>query len=393
MKRTLAILLTLTMLVSLVACGGNSNTSQSGAPPSGSAPSADSAPSAEPPAEVTDWDDLIDKDITIGIALFNYSNNWCAYQKNAMINYIDTWNGSHENQIDYIMTDAAGKQATQNDQIDTLIAKNIDVLICYVCESTGAIMVAEKCKAAGIPVAFLNTKVAGEALESYDRSWFVGSNNEDKAIVQTQIIDDLLDKSFADVDKNGDGKINMFYIQGPNNEDMAICLNAVEDWLENGKYKGVVEMVGHENNTSFSSSEAMEITETWIGRYGSEIELLLSHTDAMLMGAMEALVSADLLSESGGVYCIASNSLPEAQEYIKAGVQYSSVLTNPYEQAETIMKIAMASACDVDTNYGDVLHLTDYEFRNGKIVYITLQPIYKENVDVAAQAYGMASEK
>lgn len=54
---------------------------------------------------------------------------------------------------------------------------------------------------------------------------------------QMDMIFELLDEKFDDVDKNGDGKINMFYIQGPPNEDMSICYDTVKARIAESKYK------------------------------------------------------------------------------------------------------------------------------------------------------------
>ena len=147
----------------------------------------------------------IDRDITVGISLFNYSNNWCSWQRNAMLNWFDQCENEH---IEYYMSDAQNDQAKQNDAVDTMLARGVDVLICYVVQSSGASAIAQKCEAANVPVIFLNTKVDGPSLSDFERTWFIGADNESKAHMQMDMIFELLDEKFDDVDKNGDGKIN-----------------------------------------------------------------------------------------------------------------------------------------------------------------------------------------
>ena len=106
----------------------------------------------------------IDHDITVGISLFNYSNNWCSWQRNAMLNWFDQCENEH---IQYYMSDAQNDQAKQNDAVDTMLARGVDVLICYVVQSSGASAIAQKCEAAGVPVIFLNTKVDGPSLSDF----------------------------------------------------------------------------------------------------------------------------------------------------------------------------------------------------------------------------------
>ncbi len=335
----------------------------------------------------------IDRDITVGISLFNYSNNWCSWQRNAMLNWFDQCENEH---IEYYMSDAQNDQAKQNDAVDTMLARGVDVLICYVVQSSGASAIAQKCEAANVPVIFLNTKVDGPSLSDFERTWFIGADNESKAHMQMDMIFELLDEKFDDVDKNGDGKINMFYIQGPPNEDMSICFDTVKTRIAESKYKDTLVLLEQQNSNN-STANCKEIADAWVGKYGEEIELTLAHTDAQAAGAIAAYMSAGLLSEEGGVYVLASNCLPDAQVYIRDGVQYASVLTDPWWQGTTCIKMALSAAMGNDQTYGDLLYGFDedvkFSEKNPKIVYIVLTGITKDNVDIAKGAYDRATRE
>ncbi len=393
MKKLISLLLVLALAFSLAACAGNGTPADDGND-NVSTPADDTNPGADKPDDAGDRtiDEMIagiDEKVTIGISLFNYSNNWCSWQRNAMLNWFDRCENDN---IEYIISDAQNDQAKQNDAVDTMIARGIDVLICYVVQSSGASAIAEKCAQANIPVVFLNTKVDAESLENYERTWFIGADNESKAHLQMDMIFELLgdEESFADVDKNGDGKINMFYIQGPPNEDMAICYQTVQDRIAGSEYKDVINLLEQQNSDN-STADCKEIAETWVGKYGSDIELCLCHTDAQAAGAIAAFQAADLLSEEGGVYVLASNCLPDAQVFINDGIQYASVLTDPWWQATNCIKMALSAAMGNDITYGDLLYGFDedvhFSEKNPKIVYIVLTGITKDNVDIAKDAY------
>ncbi|MGM9521158.1 MAG: substrate-binding domain-containing protein [Oscillospiraceae bacterium] len=409
MKKLLAILIALGIVLSMAACSNKTQdkTNENNDKVTDNAPETDGNKDAEKEtgndnnedkkdfADMT-IDEMIenwDEDITIGITMYNYSNNWCSWQRNAMLNWFDQLENDH---IKYYISDAQNDQAKQNDAVDTMIARGIDVLICFVVQSTGATPIAEKCEAAGIPCVFLNTKVDSTSLTDFERTWFIGANNEDKANMQMDMIFDLLSDpdKFADVDKNGDGKINMFYLQGPKNEDMDICYATVQQRIADSEYSDTL-MLLEQQNSDNSTAKCKEITETWIGKYGSDMELVLAHTDAQVAGAIEALRSADLLSEDGGVYCLASNCLPDAQVYIKSGLQYGSVLTDPWWQGTNCLKMAIAAAMGNDITYGDLLYgfPEDVKFseKNEKIVYLVLTPITADNVDIAEDVYTKAT--
>lgn len=407
MKRLAALILASVMAVSAVGCSGPAD---SGSSISGSqagvadtkAAGADTPGTTEGGREVeTDLTidemiDNLDRDISIGICLFNYSNNWCSWQRNAMLNWFDQH--SENKHITYYMADGQNDQAKQNDAVDTMLARGIDVLICYVVQSTGASAIAQKCEAAGVPVVFLNTKVDASSLEDFERTWFIGANNEDKAHLQMDMIFDLLrdEEKFKDVDKNGDGKINMVYVQGPPNEDMAICYQTVQDRIAASEFKDTLVLLEQQNSNN-STANAKEIAEAWVGKYGSDIELTLAHTDAQAAGAIAAYQASGLLSEDGGIYVLASNCLPDAQVYIKDGIQYASVLTDPWWQATTCIKMALAAAMGNDQTYGDLLYGFDEDVKfsetSPKTVYIVLTGITKDNLDIAKTAYDKSTRK
>ncbi len=411
MKKTLAVLLAAIMGISTVACSAPASETTAAARTE-TAAQAEAAAQTEAAAEATaaveeavsaaagavdmTIDEMIanyDKELTIGICFFNYANNWASWQRNAMLNWFDQC--ENEN-IKYYMADGQNDQAKQNDAVDTMIARGIDVLICYVVQSTGATAIAEKCQNAGIPVVFLNTKVDVAALDNFERSWFIGADNESKAHLQMDMIFELLDdeEKFADIDKNGDGKINMVYVQGPPNEDMAICYQTVKDRIASSEYKDTLILLEQQNSDN-SSAHATRIAEAWIGKYGDDIELSLAHTDAQAAGTIAAYQAAGLLSEEGGIYVLASNCLPDAQQFIKDGIQYASVLTDPWWQGTTCLKMACAAAMGNDLTYGNLLYGFDddvkFSEKHEKIVYIVLTGITKDNVDIAADAYGKST--
>ena len=55
------------------------------------------------------------------------------------------------------MQDGKGDQATQNDQLDVMIEKGVDVLCVNMVDAKAAQGVADKAKEAGIPTIFFNS--------------------------------------------------------------------------------------------------------------------------------------------------------------------------------------------------------------------------------------------
>ena len=111
-KRILAMLMASVMVLGLAACGG------------GSEPAADSA-------------DLP----TVGVLIYKYDDTYISTVRNALEAALD-------GKAEVIMQDGKGDQATQNDQLDVMIEKGVDVLAVNMVDAKAAAGVVEKAKEA-----------------------------------------------------------------------------------------------------------------------------------------------------------------------------------------------------------------------------------------------------
>ena len=82
------------------------------------------------------------------------------------------------------MQDGKGDQATQNDQLDVMIEKGVDVLAVNMVDAKAAAGVVEKAKAAGIPTVFFNREPDTDVIASYEKAIFIGTNAADAGKMQ-----------------------------------------------------------------------------------------------------------------------------------------------------------------------------------------------------------------
>ncbi len=115
-KKLLAMLMASVMVLGATACGGSE------------AP-ADSAAGDMP---------------TVGVLIYKYDDTYISTVRNALEAALD-------GKAEVIMQDGKGDQATQNDQLDVMIEKGVDVLAVNMVDAKAAAGVVEKAKEAGIP--------------------------------------------------------------------------------------------------------------------------------------------------------------------------------------------------------------------------------------------------
>ncbi len=266
---------------------------------------------------------------TIGFAVFDYSNAYVAYIRKGVDAYAEG-----RAVLQYV--DAANDQTRQNEQIMTLISRGIDALIVNPVDPGAGQLILDAAKAENIPVVFVNRAPFLEILDSYEQSWYVGIDWMSPGLVQAELVkEDWLAKR-DHIDKNGDGVLQYVLIQGNISQQDAIYrTRAINEqfamWNEDGTMKNV-QLANQE--AGWDTTRAKDVMETWIIRYGDQIEAVVCSNDAMAMGAIEALRANgffDSPEKSIPVYGI--NALPQVWPLIEKGEMAGTVLTSPYLQA------------------------------------------------------------
>lgn len=191
--------------------------------------------------------------------------------------------------LDITMYDGKGDQATQNDQIDTVLARGSDLLIVNMVDAKAVQTVLDKAVADDVPVLFFNREPEAELLKAYDKALFVGTNAADAGVMQGDIIQQLW-ADRPEYDLNGDGAIQYVMFQGePDNpEAIARTEYSVKRAEELGFTMTAVEPIQVCNWDSALAQTAMEA----LLNKGVEIELVLCNNDGMAQGVIAALNAA-----------------------------------------------------------------------------------------------------
>ncbi len=317
----------------------------------------------------------------IGVTIFNYSNNFVGYIRNGIDYYIK----NEMPEVEYLMVDGENNQATQTERIDTMINKGVNVLAVNLVDSSAGETILAKAKEAGIPIIFFNRMPTMEVLNSYDKCWYVGLNALYQGELEGEMVVDAWNKDQAKYDTNGDGVLQYVLLKGaPGHSDAEDRANGFYAAVEKGGIKAEELATEYAN---WSTQDAKNVTETWIGKHGDKIEMVIASNDAMALGAVEALRSNGLITEQKAVPVIGVNALPETSELIKSGIMLGSILTSTYDAARAVVDLSVNAANGAD----DVTEGTEWVLEQGKIVKIPEMKITVDNVDLAIEAYKRAN--
>lgn len=296
--------------------------------------------------------------ISLGVCLYKYDDTYISTVRQELENLAD-------NNLTLYLNDGKGDQGTQNDQIDLLIQKKVDVLIVNLVDVGAAKTVLEKAKSADIPIIFFNREPSEEILKSYDKAIFIGTNAKEAGVIQGEIVSDTW-KSDTKYDKNGDGIMQYVLLKGEPDNPEAVARTDYS--LSTIRDNGIdVEELGLQV-CNWDTELANGAMVSWLSKYGDKIEFVISNNDAMAQGAISALQAMGYNKDDKNKYVpvVGVDATDAAKDLINKGYMTATVLQDGSAMAQAIYKISHNVAAGQD-----YLKNTSYKFdESGKAVRI-----------------------
>ena len=322
-----------------------------------------------------------DDEKILGAGIYSASDNFNSYIGKAITNACD---GIFKTNIE----DGQNDQSTQNNQVDTMLAKGASVVAVSVCDVTAAPTLIQKCKDAGnVPIIFFNKEITDyDVINSYENAYQVTSTGGDYgASIQAQMVIDYW-KEHPEMDKNGDGKLQLVYLMGdPGHTASQPRCDYLKSTIEDA---GIEIDLLAEDTGMWVTATAKEKMDAWVSKYGDEIECCVAGNDAMALGALSAVEAAGFNTDgeesSKYITIYGIDALPEILSKIESGEITGSVLQDAKTQGQTIVKMAENLTSGKDAVDGIEGVETEEE---AKAVRVPYQAITKDNLDLAKSTY------
>lgn len=278
-----------------------------------------------------------DDEKILGAGIYSASDNFNSYIGKAITNACD---GIFKTNIE----DGQNDQSTQNNQVDTMLAKGASVVAVSVCDVTAAPTLIQKCKDAGnVPIIFFNKEITDcDVINSYENAYQVTSTGGDYgASIQAQMVIDYW-KEHPEMDKNGDGKLQLVYLMGdPGHTASQPRCDYLKSTIEDA---GIEIDLLAEDTGMWVTATSKEKMDAWVSKYGDEIECCVAGNDAMALGALSAVEAAGFNTDgeesSKYIPIYGIDALPEILSKIESGEITGSVLQDAKTQGQTIVKMA-----------------------------------------------------
>jgi methyl-galactoside transport system substrate-binding protein len=368
MKKIMGLLLTTLLVISLFA---GCNSKDKGVDPTGGN---DSNQSSNEEEQETNDDNSTEKP-KVGVTIYKFDDNFMTYTRNSMTS-------AAEGKAELVMNDSQNNQSVQNDQVDVMINKGVKALVINLVDPGAAPTIADKAKAADIPLIFVNKEYPeGTDKIDYDKVWYVGTQSKESGDIQGKLVTEAW-KAHPEWDRNGDGIMQYVMLMGePGHPDAEARTRYSVEYIKN---EGIEVEELEKQTGMWDATKGKELMTTWLGKEGDKIEMVLCNNDGMALGVVEALKADGYFSDDKYMPVVGVDAIPEVLDLIQQDIMLGTVLNDPLNQGKVSIEMAINSAAGKD-----VLEGLDYTLDETKAVRIPYQPITKENIDLAKKAYGM----
>ena len=332
MKKIIALVLALMIIMSMTACGAKPAETTPAAPAATEAAAAATEAAAEPAGDV--------KTYKVGVAIYQYNDNFMTLYRQEIENYFKTLE-TDTVKYEVTMVDGKNDMGEQTNQIDTFITQKMDVIICNLVQTSSAEVIIDKVVAAGIPLVLINREPLGDdGDESYPgiinnpTVCYVGADARQSGTYQGEIVLALPNKG----DINGDGVVSYVMVVGdPENPDAQYRTEySIKALTDAGvKVKELVKNVGNWDQT-----KGQEIVAAALTQYGDEIEVVFCNNDGMALGAAAAIEAAGR-KVGEDIYLLGVDALDECQEMVQKGTMTGTVLNDHIGQSHKAVDVAI----------------------------------------------------
>lgn len=307
--------------------------------------------------------------IKIGISLYRKDDTFVA----SLCTYLEKVAKQKETEsgkkIVVNMVDGQSSQALQNDQVDSFISQNYDVICVNMVDRTAAAVIVDKAKAANIPVIFFNREPVEEDLRMWDRAYYVGADAAQSGRLQGEIIADAYRRDRAAIDKNGDGKIQYVMLEGEQGHQDALLRTEYSIKAVTGAGIAVEKLANDTANWQRAQGSAK--MAQWLGKFGDRIEVVFCNNDDMALGAIDAIKESKKKVKPAILGIDATESGLNA---IKDGSMFGTVFNDAQGQAKAIFDLSYSFATGQSPS--DKL-----DVQNGHYIRIPYRAVTKSNAD------------
>lgn len=276
--------------------------------------------------------------IRVGVLLYRFDDVYISEVRENLENI----QKENEGKVEFTFFDGKGDQSIQNNSIDMLLKQGIDLLLVNLVDIRAAQMVINKIKGNNIPVILFNREPdTTDAVKSYGKAIFIGTDASEAGILQGKILIDLWNTNKDAIDINRNNTMQYIMLEGePNNlEAIARTRYSVSTIQEAGiKTEELALRI-----CDWDEELAKNAVQALLLNYGNEIEAIISNNDSMAIGAIAALQQQGYNNgeNTRTIPVVGVDGIPQAIDLINKGVMTGTVLQDASAMAMALYTCGM----------------------------------------------------
>ena len=349
MKKLTALLLTVSMVVSLTACSSGGTSGTTAASPAGEA-GTQATEAASQATEAAKEASGKEEGFTIGIAFANENGARWHYDEKFMVETIEAAGGKA------LVQWANYDQTKQENQVDNLITQGIDALILIAVSSNMSATV-EKVKEEGIPVVCYDNFVENAPLDAY-----LDRDNVEAGRIQMKAAMEAI---------GGKGKIAIIHGEPTS----SVVLGMKKGYDEVLASYPDVEVVLEQYCEGYSAEKALKYAENALSANNDDIQAIVCTADVLTLGILPALESAGL---AGQVFLTGMDCEVAAMQAVNKGYIGVDIWTEIDVCASEAAKAAIALVKGGEVDYDEMIDNGDYKVPKK---YVPIVGVTKDNIE------------
>lgn len=248
----------------------------------------------------------------------------------------------NDGKVQFTFFDANGNQDMQNDSLDKLLKEGVDLLLVNLVDTRVAQTVINRIKESNIPVILFNREPnTTDALKSYNKDCYIGTEAEDAGPLQGKIIVNAWNANKKVLDKNGDNIMQYIMLQGE--RDSIPAIQRTQYSISTIKEAGIKIEELALKICNWDQEQARSAIEPLLLKYGNSIEMIIANNDAMAIGAVEALQAQGYNkgNDTPTIPVVGIDGTTMALDLIKKGFMLGTVGENHRDLAEALYTCGM----------------------------------------------------
>ena len=241
-------------------------------------------------------------------------------------------------EISLIVVSARNSQTEQNDQVERFISLGYDVICVNAVDRTDVSRMVDLAMEADVPLVFFNREPVEDDLYRWENIYYVGSDAQESARLQGQIIARAWEEEREKMDLNGDGVLSYAMLEGERGHQDAVIRT---EWsVRSLKEAGVPCSQVTGGVADWERDQAAALTEQWLEEYPDQIELFICNNDDMALGALDTLEKLG----RGDVSVVGIDGVQEGLEKVESGEMLGTVSTDRELYGRSLLEISLALA-------------------------------------------------